>query len=51
MTSHPGKLGILPKRPVSLVRDPSPKPSDDDDDLEYAENPFETEDKGVKPAK
>ncbi|KAL1760516.1 hypothetical protein FB107DRAFT_256041 [Schizophyllum commune] len=46
-----GKLGILPKRPVSLVRDPSPKPSDDDDDLEYAENPFETEDKGVKPAK
>ncbi|KAL1746455.1 hypothetical protein HDZ31DRAFT_62237 [Schizophyllum fasciatum] len=45
-----GKLGILPKRPVSLVRDASPKP-DDDDELEYAENPFETEDKGVKAAK
>jgi len=40
----PGKLGMLPKRAVSLLRDPStpaPKPDDDDDELEYAENPFE----------
>jgi len=41
----PSKLGMLPKRPVSLLRSPSnptPKPDDDDDDeLEYAENPFE----------
>jgi len=43
----PGKLGMLPKRPVSLLRspsDPAPKPDDEDDDddeLEYAENPFE----------
>ena len=54
-----GKLGLLPKRPVSLLRDPaatssnSPpaasfhpqptrQPSEDDDDiLEYTENPFE----------
>ncbi|KIM75984.1 hypothetical protein PILCRDRAFT_798452 [Piloderma croceum F 1598] len=39
----PSKLGMLPKRPVSLLRspnDPAPKP-DDDDELEYAENPFE----------
>jgi hypothetical protein len=35
---------MLPKRPVSLLRspnDPAPKPDDDDDELEYAENPFE----------
>jgi hypothetical protein len=40
----PGKLGMLPKRAVSLLRTPSnpaPKPDDDDDELEYAENPFE----------
>jgi len=45
-TIDPGKLGMLPKRPVSLLRGPSTpalKPDDDDDDeLEYAENPFET---------
>ncbi|KZP34419.1 hypothetical protein FIBSPDRAFT_942545 [Athelia psychrophila] len=41
----PSKLGMLPKRPVSLVRDPSQPPArheeDEDDELEYAENPFE----------
>jgi len=41
----PGKLGMLPKRPVSLLRNPSEpalRPDDDDDDeLEYVENPFE----------
>lgn len=55
-----GKLGLLPKRPVSLLRDPAatgsnsppaasvhPQPTrqltedDDDDILEYTENPFE----------
>jgi len=45
-----GKLGLLPKRPISLVRDPPQAKSqqverrnldDDDDDLEYAENPFD----------
>ncbi|KAK7005950.1 CUE domain-containing protein [Favolaschia claudopus] len=51
-----GKLGMLPKRPVSLLAT-SPQPSsahtgappssDDDDALEYAENPFE-EDKTRK---
>ncbi|KAH9929581.1 uncharacterized protein BXZ73DRAFT_47886 [Epithele typhae] len=38
------KIGLLPKRPVSLLNTNSPpatKPSDDDDDLEYVENPFE----------
>ncbi|KAH7916585.1 hypothetical protein BJ138DRAFT_1139392 [Hygrophoropsis aurantiaca] len=42
------KLGILPKRPVSLLRPgtQSPPPrhvtgDDDDDELEYTENPFE----------
>lgn len=39
------KLGMLPKRPVSLLRDspqPTRKPDDDDEDeLEYVENPFE----------
>ncbi|KAH7924235.1 hypothetical protein BV22DRAFT_1105624 [Leucogyrophana mollusca] len=41
------KLGILPKRPVSLLRPgtQSPPPrhvsGDDDDEQEYAENPFE----------
>lgn len=44
----PGKLGLLPKRPVSLLKPQSPSTEatpkaheDDDDDLEYAENPFE----------
>ncbi|KAF7315864.1 CUE domain-containing protein [Mycena indigotica] len=49
-----GKLGMLPKRPVSLLRTNPPPPgtssgappSSDDDELEYAENPFE--DKGRK---
>ncbi|KAJ7212924.1 hypothetical protein GGX14DRAFT_445647 [Mycena pura] len=41
-----GKLGMLPKRPVSLLRTNSPPaggqpPSSDEDELEYAENPFE----------
>jgi hypothetical protein len=40
----PGKLGMLPKRPVSLLRnpaEPAPKPDEDEDELEYVENPFE----------
>jgi hypothetical protein len=65
-----GKLGLLPKRPVTLLRDPaapnnasgapgaSATPAapvnpvyhdddyDDDDGLEYAENPFESEHTG-----
>ncbi|KAF5326273.1 hypothetical protein D9611_000383 [Ephemerocybe angulata] len=47
-----GKLGLLPKRPVSLVRDsaadgkqPRRSESLDDDGLEYAENPFEDQKK------
>lgn len=42
-----GKLGLLPKRPVSLLPDPAAapahveQPTDDDDGLEYVENPFE----------
>ncbi|PIL36022.1 hypothetical protein GSI_01682 [Ganoderma sinense ZZ0214-1] len=38
------KIGLLPKRPVSLLNTNSPpatRPSDDDDELEYVENPFE----------
>ncbi|KAJ8583469.1 hypothetical protein M405DRAFT_845796 [Rhizopogon salebrosus TDB-379] len=39
------KLGLLPKRPVSLLREQTPsQPSrrdDSDDELEYTENPFE----------
>ena len=38
------KIGLLPKRPVSLLNTSSPpptRPSDEDDDLEYVENPFE----------
>ncbi|KAJ7162063.1 hypothetical protein C8R46DRAFT_342835 [Mycena filopes] len=44
-----GKLGMLPKRPVSLLRtnEPpvggAPPSSDDEDALEYAESPFERE--------
>ena len=34
------KLGMLPKRPVSLLNT-EPTPKRDDDELEYAENPFE----------
>lgn len=43
----PGKLGLLPKRPVSLIRDQQPRRSldGDDDGLEYAENPFEEQKK------
>ncbi|EIW85489.1 hypothetical protein CONPUDRAFT_142032 [Coniophora puteana RWD-64-598 SS2] len=49
----PSKLGILPKRPVSLLRTASPPAANtavvappphrgaSDDELEYAENPFE----------
>ncbi|EAU91064.2 hypothetical protein CC1G_03232 [Coprinopsis cinerea okayama7 len=45
-----GKLGLLPKRPVSLIRDPpsgqqQKRADDSDDDLEYAENPFEDQKK------
>jgi len=57
-----GKFGLLPKRPVSLLRDPvatggssSPAVSlhaqptkqltEDEDDLEYTENPFEEPEK------
>ncbi|KAG5646250.1 hypothetical protein DXG03_004077 [Asterophora parasitica] len=44
-----GKLGLLPKRPVALLRSQSPpaiqsqhsQQSDDTSELEYAENPFE----------
>ena len=39
----PAKIGLLPKRPVSLLNTNSPparRPSDDDE-LEYVENPFE----------
>ncbi|EEB89557.1 hypothetical protein MPER_12327 [Moniliophthora perniciosa FA553] len=44
-----GKLGLLPKRPVSLLAQSPPpgdnanktKRPDDDDELEYVENPFE----------
>lgn len=36
---------MLPKRPVSLLRDPAQPPvrqdDDEDDELEYAENPFD----------
>ncbi|TFK25186.1 hypothetical protein FA15DRAFT_668717 [Coprinopsis marcescibilis] len=46
-----GKLGLLPKRPVALIRDPPPeqeqsrRSNDSDDDLEYAENPFDDQKK------
>ncbi|KXN90972.1 hypothetical protein AN958_03039 [Leucoagaricus sp. SymC.cos] len=42
-----GKLGLLPKRPISLIRDPpqaqpqAQRHNSDDNDLEYAENPFD----------
>ncbi|KAH9951513.1 hypothetical protein B0H21DRAFT_716330 [Amylocystis lapponica] len=34
------KLGLLPKRPVSLLSS-QPPPPNDEDELEYVENPFE----------
>ncbi|KIJ49633.1 hypothetical protein M422DRAFT_777560 [Sphaerobolus stellatus SS14] len=38
----PAKIGLLPKRPVSLGSSPQPsRIADDDDDIEYVENPFE----------
>lgn len=54
-----GKLGLLPKRPVSLLRDPATSSSppavsqlqpdrqlsEDGDGLEYTENPFEETEK------
>ncbi|KAI9455471.1 hypothetical protein BJY52DRAFT_1280236 [Lactarius psammicola] len=53
-TIDPGKIGLLPKRPVSLVdtqsqsqqqfhqnRSPSHPSDDSDEELEYVENPFE----------
>ncbi|KAF5351747.1 hypothetical protein D9756_007631 [Leucocoprinus leucothites] len=42
-----GKLGLLPKRPISLIRDPpqtqqqAHRHDSDEDALEYAENPFD----------
>jgi hypothetical protein len=43
-----GKLGLLPKRPISLVRDQplnqnqrAQRHDTEDDDLEYAESPFD----------
>ncbi|OBZ70922.1 hypothetical protein A0H81_09333 [Grifola frondosa] len=42
---NPAKLGLLPKRPVSLMTSQPPttqgRHDDDDEDLEYVENPFE----------
>jgi len=40
----PGKIGLLPKRPVSLVNAESQSShthDEDEEELEYAENPFE----------
>ncbi|TFY76361.1 hypothetical protein EWM64_g7655 [Hericium alpestre] len=42
----PGKFGLLPKRPVSLVNSEQPmratvQDDDEDEELEYVENPFE----------
>ncbi|KAK7692202.1 hypothetical protein QCA50_003826 [Cerrena zonata] len=46
------KFGLLPKRPVSLLGSqppsevkPSQEHSDDDEELEYLENPFEDDNK------
>ena len=40
-----GKLGLLPKKPVSLLSGNasagSPRGDEDDDELDYVENPFE----------
>ncbi|KAJ3009847.1 hypothetical protein NUW54_g2652 [Trametes sanguinea] len=43
-SGSPVNPGLLPKRPVSLLNANSPPPtrsSDEDDDLEYVENPFD----------
>ncbi|KAF8581594.1 hypothetical protein K439DRAFT_1414134 [Ramaria rubella] len=40
-TVDPTKIGLLPKRPVSLGSSPQPSRPADDDELEYVENPFE----------
>ena len=39
------KLGLLPKRPVSLLQPVAPpaRRDSEDEDLEYVENPFEVE--------
>lgn len=63
-TLDAAKFGLLPKRPVSLVRPESggaagssaapahPHHDDDSDDgLEYAENPFETDTSTAAPKK
>jgi hypothetical protein len=39
-----GKIGLLPKRPVSLVNaesEPGHAHDEDEEELEYVENPFE----------
>jgi hypothetical protein len=39
-----GKIGLLPKRPVSLLKTETPPPNrttEEEDGLEYVENPFE----------
>ena len=44
LTFPAGKIGLLPKRPVSLVNaEPQPVHAHDEDEeeLEYVENPFE----------
>jgi hypothetical protein len=43
-SSVAGKIGLLPKRPVSLANaelQPSRAHDDDEEELEYVENPFE----------
>jgi len=40
----PGKIGLLPKRPVSLVNiesQPGRAHDEEEEELEYVENPFE----------
>ncbi|CCM03204.1 uncharacterized protein FIBRA_05328 [Fibroporia radiculosa] len=45
LSTQVAKLGLLPKRPVSLLpqqQDPTKQRSDDEDEeLDYVENPFE----------
>jgi hypothetical protein len=43
---QPGKIGLLPKRPVSLLQADNasankPTYEEEEDELEYVENPFE----------
>jgi len=48
MNIDPGKIGLLPKRPVSLVNTESQSShahDQDEEELEYLENPFEEEGK------